>query len=109
MDSSSFKRAKVEHAAFSFRRAMSELKSGHDRIKDEAGRIMVKASAFRVNLNLALNVSSAPRPRPSRKSHPPLLLDLNLARKECKKRWKIDLDLYEITHSNALNTFVKAV
>jgi hypothetical protein len=47
-------------------------------LKSKVGHIMAKASALRVNLNLAPSIPSTPRP-PTRKSHAHLLYALNLA------------------------------
>ena len=47
-------------------------------LKSKVGRIMAKATALRVNLNLAPSIPSTPRP-PTRKSHAHLLYALNLS------------------------------
>ena len=47
-------------------------------LKSKVGHIMAKATALRVNLNLAPSIPSTPRP-PTRKSHAHLLYALNLS------------------------------
>jgi len=47
-------------------------------LKSKVGHIMAKATALRVNLNLAPSIPSTPRP-PKRKSHAHLLYALNLS------------------------------